>query len=146
VEHRATAIASRLVGRLGALMRPRGRRRGTIVLGSPSGERHGLALSIVADVLRASGYDVMDLGCDVPTESFLMAVDGASRLEAVGIGVSASGSLEDAKRLIGEMRAVLPEGAPILVGGAAVSSAEALGADFHAGDAVAAVGYLTDGR
>jgi excisionase family DNA binding protein len=146
IEHRASAITARLVGRLGALMRPRGRRRGTIVLGSPSGERHSLPLAIVADVMRASGWEVMDLGCDVPDDSFALAVENATRLRAVGVGVSSEGSVDSAKRLIARLRPLLPEEGSLLVGGTAVTSAEALGADFHARDATAAVDFLADGR
>ena len=42
VEHRASVIAGRLVGRLGHRFLRRGRNRGTVVLGAPAGERHAL--------------------------------------------------------------------------------------------------------
>jgi excisionase family DNA binding protein len=141
-EHRATAIALRLVGRIGAIMRPRGRRKGTVVLGAPAGERHGLPLAMVADMFRAAGYDVTDLGADVPDESFLMAAQSADRLKAVGVGVSNDGSLPGARRLIKLLREALPAGTRIVTGGAAVESAQAVGADFHAADGVAAVEFV----
>ncbi|HET9692418.1 MAG TPA: ATP-binding cassette domain-containing protein, partial [Acidimicrobiales bacterium] len=42
-QYLATAVAGRLVSRLGALTRHPGRSRGTVVFGAPSGERHSLA-------------------------------------------------------------------------------------------------------
>ena len=65
-EHRASAVAHRLIGRLGARFAARGRPRGTVVLGAPPGERHRLPMAMVADILRAAGFEVIDLGSDVP--------------------------------------------------------------------------------
>ena len=146
VEHRASAIATRLVGRVGAMMRPRGRRRGTIVIGAPSGERHSLPLAITADIMRASGYEVIDLGADVPDDSFALGVADADRLQAVAIGISTASSLKPAKKLISRLRPILAEGVPIVVGGPAATSAEAVGADYLARDGVDAVEYLIDER
>ena len=52
VEHRASVIAGQLVGRLGHRFLRRGRSRGTVVLSAPAGERHGLPLALLADLLR----------------------------------------------------------------------------------------------
>lgn len=142
VEHRASAITQRLVSRLGAMMRPRGRRRGDVVIGSPAGERHSLPLAMVGDVLRDAGYNVMDLGADVPDDSFALAVSGADRLKAIGIGVSSAKALPAARRLIKRLRSEVPGGTTILVGGSAVESAESVGADFLATDAREAVEFL----
>lgn len=144
VEHRASAITSRIVGRLGAMMRPRGRRKGTIVLGSPSGERHSLPLAIVGDIMRAAGYEVMDLGADVPDASFERAVAERSDVVAVGVGVSSDASLPAARRLIKRLRRTLPEEARVIAGGAAVGKASDVGADFVAADAAAAVAYIEE--
>lgn len=146
VEHRASAIASRLVGRLGATMRPRGRHKGTVVLGSPAGDRHSLALAMVADILRASGYEVMDLGSDVPDESFALAVTEATGLVAIGIGVAVSDSVPTARRLIERLRKSITDDVLILTGGAAVDTAAVVGSDFHAVDAVAAAEIISRGR
>lgn len=146
IEHRASAVASRLVGRLGARMRPRGRHRGTVVLGSPTGDRHSLPLAIVADVLRASGYEVTDLGSDVPDESFQLAVADATGLVAIGIGISVSKAVPAAKRLIRLLRRSIPDDVLILTGGAAVESAGAVGSDFHAGNAVEAAEIISGER
>ncbi len=51
-EHRATRIASRLIGRLGPRFASRGRRRGTVVLGTCAGDAHGLGTTMIADLLR----------------------------------------------------------------------------------------------
>src|SRR5262245_33964884 len=66
IEHRASVIIGRLLGRLGPRFLRRGRSRGVVVLGAPAGERHALPLALLSDVVRGAGWDVSDLGADVP--------------------------------------------------------------------------------
>jgi methanogenic corrinoid protein MtbC1 len=87
-EHRATAVAIRVMGRLGPhFVRP-GRRRGTVVIGAPAGDRHSIPVMVVGDVLRYAGFYVVDLGADVPPESFVEAARRSDRLVAVAIGAT----------------------------------------------------------
>ena len=53
-EHRASVVATRVIGRLGPRFARRGRSRGSVVLGAPAGESHALPVAIVADLLRAA--------------------------------------------------------------------------------------------
>lgn len=64
-EHRATAIAAGIMARLGDNFRRRGPRRGVAVTLSLPGDLHGLGSAMVADFLRAGGYDVHHLGSGV---------------------------------------------------------------------------------
>jgi excisionase family DNA binding protein len=139
VEHQATAIAARIVGRLGLRFARRGRTRGTVVLGSPAGERHALPISLVADLARAAGFEVVELGCDVPPEAFAMACERAGRLRAIGISVTVGGARgeDKARRLIHVLRATLETPVPIILGGGGIVDARharRLGADRHAAD------------
>src|SRR4051794_36247571 len=56
-EHRATAVAQRLIGRLGPRFARRGRTRGSVVLGAPARELHGLPSAIVRDLVREAGFE-----------------------------------------------------------------------------------------
>jgi excisionase family DNA binding protein len=84
-EHRASGIALRIVGRLGPRFTRRGRTRGTVVLGTAVGERHSLPLALLGDLARAAGFEVSDLGADLPPESFVRIVLESQRLVAIGI-------------------------------------------------------------
>lgn len=86
-EHRATEIVKAIVARLGAAFRRRGAPVGTAVTLTPPGELHGIASAMLADFLRAGGFDVHHLGHDVPVEDlrrFLRAVP----CDAVGVSVT----------------------------------------------------------
>ncbi len=146
VEHRASVIAGRLVGRLGHRFLRRGRNRGVVVLGAPAGERHGLPLALLADLLRGAGWDVSDLGADVPATSFALAASRAEHLTAVGVSISTRESTGSAEATINAVRAVVAD-VPILAGGCAVRDrdhARALGADGWASDGRAVVALLED--
>jgi MerR family transcriptional regulator, light-induced transcriptional regulator len=145
-EHRATGIAMRLVGRLGPRFVRRGRTRGTIVLGTPPGERHFLPVSLLADLLRAAGWEVSDLGADVPAESFASAAASSDRLVAVGVSVTSPDSLAAAGEAIEVLHRSLGR-VPVLLGGRAVRDAEhalELGADGYAPDGRGMVALLED--
>jgi len=60
--------------------------RGTIVMGSIEGDIHDFGKTIVSSLLMAAGFDVVDIGVDVPAARF---VDEAERVEADVIGISA---------------------------------------------------------
>src|SRR5690606_1978036 len=106
--------------------RRRGRSRGAVVLGAPSGERHALPIAIVADLVRLAGFTVVELGADVPPAAFGLAAGRADRLVAVGIGVTAIDHLDAAREAIAAVRAAVPD-APVLLGGQAVRNPEVAG-------------------
>lgn len=134
-EHRASAVASRLVGRLGPQLARRGRKRGTIVLGVVEGDGHGLPSAIVADVLRGAGYEALDTGANTPAASFVDSAQATNRLRAVVIGATTAGRDAAIRRTVKLLRASGVT-APILVGGASVEDgdhARRLGADGWTG-------------
>jgi excisionase family DNA binding protein len=148
-EHRASTVMHRVVGRLGPRFATRGRRRGTLVLGAPPREQHALPLSFLSDPLRGRHFDVVDLGADVPVESFAAAAARADRL--VGVGLCATTGTERAIRAtVKALRAAAD--VPIVLGGAAVADAGVaarLGADHYSGDgrdAIAIFESLAPGR
>lgn len=65
-EHRASEICSSILARHSDAFRRRGPSRGTAVTLTPANEMHGIASAMVADFLRAAGYDVHHLGVNVP--------------------------------------------------------------------------------
>lgn len=136
----ATAVAYRLVARLGASFRRPGRSRGTVVFGSPVGERHHLPLAIVADLVRLEGFDVLELGPDTQPAAFAAATRRARRLTAVALSITGADHIDAARAAIAAVRGVDPA-IPIVIGGQAVLNPEIAGmldADAWAPDGRAA--------
>ncbi len=131
-EHRATAVASRLIGRLGSPTR-RGRRLGKVFVVCPPGDTHELATSFFANVLRAEGAEVVDLGQMPSAAAILTHLD--SQEGRVGVAIACTMSEDHARvaALATELRRSEAIGC-IAVGGAAVpdrKTAEALGSDTY---------------
>jgi excisionase family DNA binding protein len=144
-EHRASAVAGRIIGRLGPAFARRGRAKGTVVVATPPGERHGLGSAMVADLLRGQGYEVVDLGTDVPVDSLLHTLETSDRVLCVCIGVASSDNLPAATEVVAAVHemGVLP----VVVGGPAISDEtlfRAIGADHWAADGAGLV-RLVDG-
>jgi methanogenic corrinoid protein MtbC1 len=144
VEHRASAIALRLVGRLGPRFVRRGVSRGAVVLAAPPGDLHALPVALAADLVRGAGFDVEDLGADLPLASLLDAAQRTQRLVAVGLAVTTADNRRAVVEAVDGLKEVLG-GVPVLVGGGALpdqADAAALGADGWGRDGAALVNLL----
>lgn len=116
-----------------------GRSRGRVVLGTVHGDIHEIGKSLVGMMLVAAGFEVKDLGVDVPVERF---VDVARDLDADLVGASAllTTTMSVQGRLVSAVREAGLR-AKVLVGGAPTDPgwADSIGADGWAGSAAAAV-------
>lgn len=131
-EHRATAMAQRIIGRLGLQFGRKGRSRGTVVLAAPAGDLHTLPVAIVADLLRWRGFDVSELGANTPSDALAQTVKDADRLVAVGIVSTTPGGDAEVAQSVEAVRATAPN-VSILLGGNAIrdiAHVRALGADI----------------
>ena len=140
-EHRASAVAQRLAGRLSPRFARRGRRRGTVVLAGAPGDIHALPVVLLADVLRGAGFEVVDFGANTPSADIARAVTENEGVVAVALSASTGGREEELRAAIADIRTVT-NGMPILLGGPAIADAEAatsLGATGWAADARSAV-------
>jgi MerR family transcriptional regulator, light-induced transcriptional regulator len=120
-EHRATAAAQRVIGRLGLQFGRRGKDRGTIALAAPSGDLHTLPVAIVADLLRWRGFDVLELGANTPPEALGDSVRDMERLVAVGIVSTTRGLNAELASSVSAVNAAAP-GVPVFMGGGAIRS------------------------
>jgi 5-methyltetrahydrofolate--homocysteine methyltransferase len=116
-----------------------GAEKARVVMATVEGDIHDIGKNIVCLMLKNHGFEVIDLGKDVPAKRI---VDEAEAHGARIIGLSALMTttmvrMEDTVRLVRERGL----GARIMVGGAVVTEAFArsIGADAHAADAVDAV-------
>lgn len=115
--------------------------RGKIVLGTVEGDLHDIGKNLVGIMLKGAGYEVVDLGFDVPPEKF---VETAKRESSSVIGMSAllTTTMPAMKRVIGLLKEQDLQGKiKTVVGGAPVSQAYAdeIGADAYAYDGANAV-------
>jgi len=151
-EHRASAVAARLISRIGARFARRGPKRGSVVITTPPAEQHSAPVAIAADLLRWAGFNVIELGADTPADALTQVVADVSDLLAVALACTTQPSATSARRVIAHLRTTLP-GTTVLVGGGAITDAAhalRLGADGFSGrkgdDLVRAVEELAASR
>jgi 5-methyltetrahydrofolate--homocysteine methyltransferase len=118
------------------------KRKGTFVIGSVSGDLHDIGKNLVAMIVTGGGFEVIDLGVDVPTSKFLTAI--AQHPDCI-VGLSAlltitMPSMEKSVRAIKEAYPTLK----VMVGGAPVTPefCTRIGADFTSHNPHEAVEYL----
>ncbi len=121
------------------LTREEGTARGLVVIGTVKGDIHEIGKNVVKLMLEVAGYEVIDLGIDVPLQAF---VDKQRETGADIIAASAllSSTMPLLKDLVGLARRS-GVSAAIIVGGAPVREKHAVeyGADGYSPDAVGAV-------
>jgi excisionase family DNA binding protein len=146
-EHRATAVALGLAGRLSPLFVRRGpSREATVLLAGAEGDPHVVPLLMVADALRAEGWTIVNLGADVPRAELLATARAIGHLRAVGISLSSKRRATRTAKNIRALRAACPD-VPVLLGGPAADSeqwARDLGADGWACDLAGAAELVND--
>ena len=113
---------------------------GRIVLGVVEGDTHDIGKNLVKIILEAKGFEVHDLGRDVPPAAF---VAKAKEVGAEIIGLSTL--MTTTMRVMAKVVALLQaegrrEAVKVMVGGAPISQAFAdrIGADGYSGNAIAA--------
>ncbi|MBO4864782.1 MAG: homocysteine S-methyltransferase family protein [Eubacterium sp.] len=115
--------------------------KGKVIIATVKGDIHDIGKNIVKVMLENYGYDVIDLGKDVPPE---VIVDRAIQDDVKLVGLSALMtttvvSMEETIKLLREKK---PD-TKVVVGGAVMTQeyADAIGADCYAKDAMATVRY-----
>ncbi|MEA3305339.1 MAG: cobalamin-dependent protein, partial [Candidatus Omnitrophota bacterium] len=115
--------------------------KGKIGIGTAKGDLHDIGKNLVAMMFRGAGFEVLDLGIDVPVERF---VDIARNKDVDIIAVSSllTTSMDAMKDVIEELKKQgLLDGIKTMVGGAPVTQefARSIGADGYAEEASSAV-------
>lgn len=114
---------------------------GRVVIGTVKGDIHSIGKDIVATLLEAEGFEVINLGEDVPTEKFVEAVKHY-KPDILGLSSLLTATMPMQKEVIDALvREGLRSQVKVLIGGGPTTNewAKEIGADGWAGDAVRAV-------
>ena len=115
--------------------------KGTVLIGTVKGDLHDIGKNLVAMMLSGAGIELVDLGIDVPPETFAKAIE-EHHPQIVGISALLTTTMREMERTIQFLEeAGLRDSVRIMVGGAPVTEdfAQRIGADGYGRDAVAAV-------
>ena len=115
---------------------------GTVVLGTVDGDIHDIGKTLVGTMLTAGGFEVIDLGVDVPIATFIETAR-EHQADIVGLSALLTTTMVTQRGVIEALEeSGLREQVQVMVGGAPVTSgwAEEIGADGFSEDAIGAVG------
>ena len=114
---------------------------GTVVIGTVKGDIHEIGKSLVATMLSAAGFQVHDLGVDVPTQTFVAQVRETGA-DVLGLSALLTTTMTAQRQVIEALEeAGIRDQVKVILGGAPVNQAwtDSIGADGYAEDAVGAV-------
>ena len=114
---------------------------GKVVIGTVKGDIHDIGKNIVITLLRGSGFEVTDLGVDVPAEKFIAALKETGA-RVLGMSALLNFTYPEMKHVVEEVaKAGLRDRVEIIIGGTPVNEQvrQFTGADYYAGDAIVGV-------
>lgn len=115
--------------------------KGKFVIATVSGDLHDIGKNIVSIMIKGAGYEVIDLGADVPTPAIVQAVK-ENQAPYLGLSALLTTTMRVMQEVIDKLKEEgLRENVKILIGGAPTSRAFAdqIGADAHCKDAFEAI-------
>ncbi len=115
------------------------RKLGKLVIGTVFGDLHDVGKNLVSLVFQGSGFEVVDLGVDLPVDKVVKAYE-AERPDLIGLSSLLTTTMGAMEQTVRALKATYPD-AKVLVGGAPITAefANRIGADGYAEDAARAV-------
>ncbi|AWW27618.1 corrinoid protein [Acetobacterium carbinolicum] len=109
---------------------------GTCIMGTVAGDLHDIGKNLVVMMLESAGFDMIDLGVDVPADKFVEAVKENDNVVLVACSGLLTTTMPALKEAVQTVKAAYPE-MKVIVGGAPVTQeyANEIGADGYAPDA-----------
>lgn len=117
-----------------------------IIIGTVSGDIHDIGKTIVGTMLVAHGFDVEDLGADVPLESFVKKVK-VEKVDVICLSALLTTTMNGQRTVIEMLKKEgLRDSVKVIVGGAPVDDnwAMEIGADGYGENAITAVNIVKE--
>jgi 5-methyltetrahydrofolate--homocysteine methyltransferase len=141
-------IAGDMMKAIGEMAKPRLRaqathvaKSGKVLIGTVAGDIHDIGKDVVGFMLDVNNFEVIDIGMDVPAETFVSKIQEV-KPDIVGMSGFLTMAYEQMKRTVDAIQqAGLRPHVKIMIGGAIMdeSAAKFIGADAYGADAAAAV-------
>jgi methylmalonyl-CoA mutase cobalamin-binding domain/chain len=114
---------------------------GKVIIGTVKGDIHDIGKNIVVTLLRGSGFDVVDLGVDVPSETFVNTLRETGA-KVLGLSALLNFTYPEMKNVVEAVaQAGLRDTVKVIIGGTPCNEQvrQYTGADYYAEDAIAGV-------
>ena len=120
---------------------------GKVVIGTVAGDLHDIGKNLVAMMIESAGFEVIDLGVDVPVEKFLAAYEANPDTKIIACSALLTTTMPALKDTVAAINAAAWRGnVKVMVGGAPITQAFAdeVGADAYTTDAASAAAKASE--
>ena len=114
---------------------------GKVIIGTVSGDIHDIGKNLVAMMIESAGFEVIDLGIDVPADRFLTAIRENADVRIVALSTLLTTTMPAMRNIVGELNQLENRSSfLVMVGGAPITEefARQIGADGYTADAASA--------
>jgi corrinoid protein of di/trimethylamine methyltransferase len=111
---------------------------GKVVIGTVAGDLHDIGKNLVAMMIESAGFEVVDLGVDVPLDKFLEAAESDPAVNIVAVSALLTTTMPAMKATVEALnKSAQRSRFKVMVGGAPItqSFADEIGADAYGSDA-----------
>ena len=121
--------------------------KGKVIIGTVAGNLHDIGKNLVAMMIESTGFEVIDLGVDVPVEKFLSAYEANPDTKIIACSALLTTTMPALKDTVTAINAAAWRGnVKVMVGGAPITQAFAdeIGADAYTPDAASAAAKASE--
>lgn len=114
---------------------------GKVIIGTVAGDLHDIGKNLVSTMIQAAGFEVVDLGIDVPAEDFIKAIKENPDCKVLALSALLSFTMDSMRETVTAIRKTAAgKKIKIMVGGAPITEefAKSIGADYYTRDAAEA--------
>ena len=114
---------------------------GKMIIGTVAGDLHDIGKNLVAMMIESAGFEVIDLGVDVPIEKFVETIQANPDVKIVGLSALLTTTMPALKDTVAALNyADFRSSIKVMVGGAPITQefADEIGADAYTADAASA--------
>ena len=110
---------------------------GTCIIGTVAGDLHDIGKNLVSMMIESAGFDVVDIGVDVPAQKFVDTIKENENVKLVACSALLTTTMPALKEAVATIKGSGLEGFKVMVGGAPITAefAAEIGADGFAPDA-----------
>ena len=114
---------------------------GTCIIGTVAGDLHDIGKNLVSMMIESAGFDMVDIGVDVPAEKFVDAIKKNDNVTLVACSALLTTTMPALKEAVSTIKGSGLKGFKVIIGGAPITAefATEIGADGFAPDAGSAV-------
>ncbi|WP_157208970.1 cobalamin B12-binding domain-containing protein [Mariniflexile maritimum] len=121
-------------------------KKGIFIIGTVAGDLHDIGKNLVSMIVEGNGYEVIDLGTDVPAKKFIDTIEQFPKA-IVGLSSLLTTTMASMENIVKEIKTVYPN-QKVTIGGAPITQdfCEKIGADNFSADPQGVVEYMNNLR